>query len=192
MSFRPGCLTSREATRLAYCISSAISEIIVSPSKRIEELSLLGDIDLGRIWEWNSTVPTHVERCIHEMIEERARAQPAAPAVCAWDGDLTYAELDRLATQLAGRLVDLGVGPDMLVPLCFEKSMWTMVAILGVLKAGAGFVLLDPSLPEQRLKAIVRQVKATLVLSSPSNQTLSLRLAPDGGHYQFKFLQRPR
>ena len=158
-------------------MSTVIAEIIVSPLRSVEEISLLGDADLGRLWKWNSTVPAPVERCVHELIEERALAQPNAPAVCAWDGELTYGELDKLATRLAGRLVDLGVGPDVLVPLCFEKSMWTTVAILGVLKAGGGFVLLDPSLPEQRLQAIVRQVKGSLLLSSVANQTLSSRLA---------------
>lgn len=67
----------------------------------------------------------------------------------------------------------------MLVPLCFEKLMWTTVAMLGVLKAGGGFVLLDPSLPEQRLQSIVRQVKGSLVLSSLSNQVLSSRPTQD-------------
>ena len=61
--------------------------------------------DLEEIWQWNNTVPEPVERCVHEMIEERAQAQPNAPAVCAWDGELTYGELNQLATKLAGRLV---------------------------------------------------------------------------------------
>ena len=147
------------------------------PNQTLAQITMVTRQDLEEIWQWNSTVPEPVERCVHEMVEERAQAQPNAPAVCAWDGELTYSQLDQLATKLAGRLVDHGVGPDVLVPLCFEKSMWTTVAILGVLKAGGAFVLLDPSLPEQRLQAIVRQVEASLVLSSVSNQALSSRLA---------------
>ena len=147
------------------------------PEKMLAGIEIATQQDLEKIWEWNRIVPATVERCVHEMIEERAQAQPSAPAVCAWDGELTYGELDQLATRLAGRLVELDVGPDVLVPLCFEKSMWTTVAILGVLKAGGGFVLLDPSLPEQRLQDIVRQVKGSLVLSSLSNYALSSRLA---------------
>ena len=95
----------------------------------------------------------------------------------AWDGELTYSELNQLVMGLAGRLVELGVRPDVLVPLCFEKSMWTTVTILGVLKAGGGFVLLDPSHLEQRLQDIVKQTKASLVLFSLSNYALSSRLA---------------
>jgi hypothetical protein len=96
--FRPGCLTLGEAARLAGCISTAISEIIISPSRPFQELGLLGDIDLEQIWGWNSTVPATVERCVHEIIEERVQAQSSAPAVCAWDGELTYGELNQLAT----------------------------------------------------------------------------------------------
>ncbi len=68
--------------------------------------------DLEKIWKWNGTVPEPLYQCVHEMVEEKARAQPSAPAVCAWDGELTYMELDNLATRLAGRLIDLGIGPE--------------------------------------------------------------------------------
>ncbi|KAL2050437.1 hypothetical protein ABVK25_009271 [Lepraria finkii] len=135
--------------------------------------------DLEQIWKWNNTVPASTKRCVQEMIGDKAQAQPNAPAVCAWDGEVTYSKLDHLAMRLAGRLIDLGVGLDSLVPLCFEKSIWTTVARLGVLKAGRAFVMLDPSLPEQRLQAIIQQVKASLVVSSLSNQSLSSRLAQD-------------
>ncbi|KJK79390.1 hypothetical protein H634G_04981 [Metarhizium anisopliae BRIP 53293] len=131
---------------------------------------------LEQIWGWNSTAPKSVERCVHDLISERVRAQPNTPAVCAWDGELTYSELDGLATKLASRLRRLGVRPDILVPLCFEKSMWTTVAVLGVIKAGGAFVLLDPSLPEQRLQVIVQQLQAKVIVSSPSNGEVSSRL----------------
>ena len=134
--------------------------------------------DLEQIWEWNHTLPTSIDRCVHEIIKERTEDQPSAPAICAWDGELTYGELDRIATALAGRLVDFGVRPDTIVPLCFEKSMWTTVGMLGVLKAGAAFVLLDSSLPEDRLQAMYRQTKATIAVTSQSKEALTSRLTP--------------
>ena len=76
-----------------------------------------------------------------------------------------YGDLNRFATGLADRLVDLGVRPDRIVPLCFEKSMWTTVAMLSVFKAGEDFVIIDPSLPRSRLQVCVRQVIAKTVLS---------------------------
>ncbi|KAL7932976.1 hypothetical protein V8C35DRAFT_328181 [Trichoderma chlorosporum] len=132
--------------------------------------------DLERIWNWNKIVPVPVERCVHEMIEERVQKQPDATAICAWDGELTYRELNEIASQLAGQLISLGVGIGTIVPLCFEKSMWTTVAIFGVLKTGAAFLLLEPSLPEQRLGEIVQQIEATVLVSSVSSRNLGARL----------------
>ena len=149
-------------------------------TRAIPAIEMATPSDLAQIWEWNESVPASFERRVHEMIQERIDAQPTAPAIAAWDGELTYGELDRLATGLAGQLVELGVGPQTasIIPLCFEKSMWTAVAMLGVLKAGAGFVLIDPNQPEQRLRNIVRQTEANIIVSSCSNTALSSRLAP--------------
>lgn len=146
--------------------------------ERISDIKLVTPEDLERIWDWNSTVPASVHRCVHDIITERTAAQPEAPAICAWDGGLTYSELDRVSTALAGRLIDLGVQKDTMVPLCFEKSLWTTVAMLGVIKAGGAFVLLDASLPEARLRSITQQARATIIVSLHSNEALSLRLAP--------------
>ncbi|UNI16130.1 NRPS [Purpureocillium takamizusanense] len=132
--------------------------------------------ELEGIWKRNSPVPPAVARCAHAIFEQWARSQPSAPAVCAWDGRLSYGELDRKAAALASHLIEVGVGPGTLVPLCFEKSLWTTVAILAVLKVGGAFVLLDPSLPESRLQDIVRQLEATLILTSLPNRPLSSRL----------------
>ncbi|KAM3553235.1 hypothetical protein MY1884_006791 [Beauveria asiatica] len=125
-----------------------------SPNAALVDLATLTPYDLEQVWGWNRSVPAAIERCVHDLIEETAQKQPDVVAPSAWDGELTCGKLDQLATELAWRLADLEVGPDTLVPLCFEKSMWTTVAILSVIKEGGGFVLLDPSLPEQRLYAI--------------------------------------
>lgn len=114
--------------------------------KEGEEGYLLNKADMFKLGSC-SLVPARVDRCMHELIAEYCHAQPNAPAVCAWDGNFTYNELDRLSSAVAVHLASCGVGPEMFVPLCFEKSCWTVMALLGVLKAGAAFVLLDPSQP---------------------------------------------
>ena len=121
---------------------------------------------LEKIWSWNSTVPEAIEKCVHELFTEQARALPDAPAICAWNGGLTYGELDALSSKLAGHLIHLGVKPEDVVPLCFEKSMWTVVAMLAVLKAGGAFVPLDPDHPANRHEEIFRQTGAEVVLAS--------------------------
>jgi len=118
------------------------------------------------IWLWNNVLLPATERCVHNLFSDLATIQPEAPAVCAWDGEMTFRELDERATRLAGQLVELGVGPEASVPLCFEKSMWMVVAMLAVLKAGGAFVPLDPDHPRSRHEEIFRQTKAQVVLAS--------------------------
>ncbi|KAL3260257.1 hypothetical protein ABHI18_004700, partial [Aspergillus niger] len=133
--------------------------------------------DLIKIWQWNKISPSPIMRCVHEICEEKARSQPDALAISAWDGELHYGELVQLAAKLANWLILSGVRPGMAVPLCFEKSRWTTVAMLGVLKAGAAFVMLDTSVPKQRLQAIVESVNADLVLSSVPSKDVAVSLA---------------
>jgi amino acid adenylation domain-containing protein len=134
----------------------------------VGSVEMLTPGDYKELWKWNWEVPKAVERCIHEVFAEQACARPEAPAICAWDGELTYGELDSLSTRLAHYLVELGVVPETVVPLYFEKSMWTTVAMLGVLKAGGAFLLLDPLLPPARLEMLCRKVRATVGVASRS------------------------
>ncbi|KAL4896609.1 hypothetical protein BDV59DRAFT_198968 [Aspergillus ambiguus] len=143
--------------------------------KALNELEILPPLELDQIREWNSSVPPVVEKCIHDIIQERVEADPEAQAVCAWDGKLSYRELDDLSSCVASHLVNLGVGPEKVIPLCFEKSMWTVVAMLSVLKASGTFVLLDPSLPDGRLQIITQKVQAETAITSDRCQA---RLSP--------------
>lgn len=131
------------------------------------------------MWASHSTVPEKISRCVHSVIHDIAVNHPTRPAVCAWNGDLTYGELDAFATQLAHHLVGLGVRPGDVVPVCFEKSRWAVVATLGVLKAGGAFMLLDTAQPEGRLRGIVQQVNANVICSSLEQTSLCQRLAPN-------------
>jgi len=105
--------------------------------------------------------------CIHKAIERRSRRSPKSEAVAAWDAKWTYEELEDLSSQLASRLTSLDIGPESLVPFCFDKSAWAIVAILGVLKAGAAFVPLDPTYPIDRLRKIIIKPKPVLSYHLP-------------------------
>lgn len=145
--------------------------------KRLRDVAVVSQPDLHDIWTWNATVPEPVHGCVHDLVAQRVREQPQAPAVNAWDGDLTYQQLDELSTSLAHRLADRGVGPGSIVPLCFEKSMWMPVAALAVMKTGGASVAVDTATqPEERLRAITTQVKASVILSSVANEALVRRL----------------
>ena len=126
----------------------------------------LSEKDEQHILAWNQAVPRTSSACAHALIEGRVSRQPDSPAICSWDGDMTYAELEATSSRLADHLVTLGIGPEVLVPLCFEKSRFTIIAMLAVLKAGGAFVPLDPAQPTARLANIICQTGATCVLAS--------------------------
>ncbi|RDW76857.1 uncharacterized protein DSM5745_06849 [Aspergillus mulundensis] len=123
--------------------------------------------------------PEAVEVCLHELIRRQCAARPNADAVCAWDGEFTYEELQTHANHLASVLDSRGVEPEVFVPILFEKTRWVLVAMLGVLKAGGAFVLLDPSLPQKRLASICTKVHARCIVSSPKNAEMAAELVPD-------------
>jgi non-ribosomal peptide synthetase component F len=116
--------------------------------------------------ESNRIIPPAIDAFVHDLVRAHAEQDPDLQAICASDGNLTYGELEDLSSQLATRLVTQGVGPEVTVPLCFEKSKWAIVGLLGTLKAGGAFALLDPSQPVARLEYFVKQAGATFVLSS--------------------------
>lgn len=148
-----------------------------NPLQSMAELeAMMSPRDLQSIWEWNATVPPAVEACVHDLISQTARTQPDAPAICAWDGNLNFEQVDRLSTRLAHHLVNLGVTANVLVPLLFEKSVWTPIAMLGVMKAGGVSIALDTTQPEDRLKSIVDQAAVGLMLSSQANEVMARRI----------------
>jgi amino acid adenylation domain-containing protein len=176
-TYDPQMMGAIEVQRMLYQLGHIMQHISEQPGALIKDVGGVSWEDQRQLQEWNRTVPARVDRCVHALVEERCRAQPDAPAVCAWDGDLTYGELDALSSALAAHLAERGVGPEVFVPLCFEKSRWTTVAMIGVMKAGGAFVLLDPSHPRGRLQGICQTVSAPLVVSSAANQSLAGELA---------------
>lgn len=134
--------------------------------------SHISQSELERIIQWNQEDPEIINDCHHRLFERRAQQQPVAPAVAAWDVDLSYGELDRAANRLAHHLLSRGdcrVSPGSIVHTCFEKSGWHVVAVLAVNKAGAAWAPLDPSHPAQRKRDIVGQTGAAVALASPAN-----------------------
>jgi amino acid adenylation domain-containing protein len=115
--------------------------------------------------EWNDTETLYPqERCIHELFEGQVERAPDAIAVVFQDQHLSYEELNRRANQLAHRLQRLGVGPEVLVGLCAERSVEMVVATLGIIKAGGAYVPLDPAYPQERLTFMIEDTQSPVLL----------------------------
>ena len=143
---------------------------------RVCNVRMITDLDLNQIWKWNSEPPETVLNCVHDLITEVAHNQPNSTAVSAWNGELTYKQLNLLSSIIGCHLIEMGVKPNMIVLLCFEKSMWMPIAFLSVLKVGGAGLLLDPTLPQSRLETILQQVQPRIILSSVANRDLSSKL----------------
>lgn len=172
-------MTEAHAATVLDTLNQAVSEIVSKVTQPVADLDLFGPRSRDQVLTWNQRVPPRVSRCAHDLIKERNLKQPDAPAVCAWDGQFTYAELDEKASELADHLAqNCGVGPDIFVPVYFEKSKYTTVALLAITKAGGAFVQMDPSHPVQRLKDICQDVSAPLVVTSEAKAVVAAELGP--------------
>ncbi len=143
----------------------------------LRSLDLMSRQDLEQLAIWSPDAPLPTEMCVHHLVERCMADQPDAPAVCSWDGDLTYRELDVYATALSQRLIAMGVCSGVMVPLLFEKSMYTIVTMLAVLKAGGANVALEPAHPLDRLRRLVTDVGAKLVISSAQNHEKAMKMS---------------
>lgn len=153
---------------------------IQTPHASIEDCIRPTNRDLDDLWRWNHALPPTHSFCMHDKISELARSHPAKIAISSWDGELTYGEVDNYSTITAKRLANSGVKLHDFVPLCFEKSRWTIVAVLAVMKAGGTLVMMDPSLPLARLQNMTEQVNARTMISSRQQVEFSQRILPNG------------
>jgi amino acid adenylation domain-containing protein len=141
--------------------------IVTNPDQRIGDLPLLTAAERHQLLvEWNDTRADYPKDCcIHQLFEAQAEQTPDAIAVVFEDQQLTYRELNARANQLAHHLRKLGVGPEVLVGICLERSLEMVVGLLGILKAGGAYVPLDPTYPRERLAFMLSDSKASVLLT---------------------------
>ncbi|KAK0642863.1 non-ribosomal peptide synthetase module [Cercophora newfieldiana] len=174
-------------TRHIETLVDTLKLCISNPDSTIQDLLKPTAHDLSTVWGWNQKVPATYDRCMHDVISERAETCLDKVGIASWDGNLTYAQIDRYSTTLAQRLQkDHGVQLHDFLPVCFEKSRWTIVAVLAVMKAGATLVMMDPSLPLARLQNMGKQVGAKVMISSANQQDLAKEILPEGQHITVK------
>lgn len=143
-----------------------LAAVTANPAQRISALPLLTPAEEQLQVEWNRTdkvyPPPH---CLHHLFEEQVARTPNAPALYFKGESLTYDELNARANQLAHYLLSLGVGPETLVGVFLDHSLEQMVALLGVLKTGAAYVPLEPTLPAARLSFMLADTGVPVVLT---------------------------
>ncbi|HKH45402.1 MAG TPA: non-ribosomal peptide synthase/polyketide synthase [Thermoanaerobaculia bacterium] len=152
--------------RLIACFELLLTGMVEEPERPVGELGLLTAAEALQLRAWNETAVDYpVERPLHAWIEDQAGRTPDAVALVFEDEEMTYSELDRRANHLARRLQARGCGPESRVGVLLERSCELLVALLGILKAGAAYVPLDPDHPADRLAFQDRDARLRVILS---------------------------
>ncbi|MBT5270698.1 MAG: amino acid adenylation domain-containing protein, partial [Candidatus Marinimicrobia bacterium] len=151
-----------------------------NPEKRLQEYSLLTKSERHQILvEWNETGINYPRgKCIHQLFEEQVEQTPDAVAVMFEEQYVTYRQLNTKANKLANYLKNLGVGPEMLIGICLERSIEMIIALLGILKSGGTYVPLDSDYPEERLSFMVEDSGISILLTSHKLSSRVTNLKP--------------
>src|ERR1700730_4970864 len=139
----------------------------MSQNKTLGSLNLLSKNRRHQILEeWNETKQEYPrDKCVPELFEEQVERTPEAVAVEYEGEELSYRELNERANRLAHDLIGRGVGPEDVVGICVERSLEMVVGLLGILKAGAAYLPLDPEYPRQRLALMLEDARPVCVLT---------------------------
>ncbi|MCX7571136.1 amino acid adenylation domain-containing protein [Tumebacillus sp. DT12] len=176
------------AERMAEHFLLLLEQVAHAPETEIGQLSLLTESERHLVvGEWNRTERAFDQKLlVPHLIANQALATPDAVAVVYEDAQLTYRELNEQANRVAHRLIGLGIGSEDLVALCVERSCDMIVGLLGIMKAGAAYVSLDPSFPEDRISYMLADTAApvfvtqsSLLAALPSHQAQILLLDGD-------------
>lgn len=151
-----------------------LREVVENPDLPISQLPLMSSEERQQLlYQWNQTaVPYPDDICLHDLLLRQAKRTPDKTAVTFKDTCLTYQELDQLSNGLAFRLQAYGVGPDVCVGICMNRSLAMVVAVLGVLKAGGAYVPLDPQYPQDRLIYMLEDTQVPVVITQSSLASL--------------------
>jgi amino acid adenylation domain-containing protein len=154
--------------RMARHFETLLASITADPDQRILDIVLLTAEERHQaLVEWNTTeMPFPTDRCFHQLFEAQAERMPDNIAVVCQDRRLSYRQLNQRANGMARRLVEYGVGPDIVVALLIERDIDLLTTIMAVFKAGGAYLPLDPHHPAPRHAQVLAQSKSPLVLTT--------------------------
>ena len=158
--------------RMADHFNNLLESILATPNRAVDELNIISSGERHKLTvEWNNTAKRFPKyHSVHQLFEQQVDQTPHGEALVFEGESLTYLELDQRANQLAHYLCEKGIVEEDLVAVCLPRSVDLVVALYGIIKAGAAYVPLDPSLPRDRLSYILDNTRAPVVLTIDSLQ----------------------
>jgi amino acid adenylation domain-containing protein len=167
LHYRTDLFEASTIDRMLGCFRTLLEGVVADANQRITLLPLLDDEERQRLLvEWNATnrgVPH--DRCLHTVFEAQVKRNPDRLAVVFEGQQLSYAELNQRANQVAHTLRRLSVGPEVRVGICMKRSPEMVIGLLGILKAGGAYVPLDPFLPAERRAFMLQDAHVSVVLT---------------------------
>lgn len=148
---------------------SILSTMATNMDCLLKSVNLISTRDEQLIHTWNAELPPPAHQTLNEHFEKVFRENSKKEVVYTSDGCFTYGELDDLSTVLAERLVQLGLRPNIVVPICMNKSRWGTCAMAAVWKAGGAVTTMDPTHPDDRLFAMIEELGARIVISDTTH-----------------------
>jgi amino acid adenylation domain-containing protein len=166
VAYKTGLFDPATLQRLLGSYEVLLRGVVADPSTRLSQLPLLTADELHReLKEWNDTAAEFPQLCIHQGVEAQVARTPGLVAAEYQDQQLSYAELNQQANQIARRLRAAGVGPETLVGVCMQTGLRRLAGLLGIWKAGGGYVPLDSALPADRLSFMITDTGMSVVLT---------------------------
>ncbi len=165
------------AKRMLGHLHRLLQGIAANPAVAVRDLELVTDLEFRELVEefnipehaaCSRSLPLHGGATLHTVFEEQARQRPESIALVCDGRSLTYVELNRRANQIARQLIKFGVGPDTLVGLCLERSNELVIGLLAILKAGGAYLPIDLAYPAERLRFILDDARAPVLLTQRS------------------------
>ncbi len=160
--------TSTTIIRMMDHFKELLSSIVSNPQQKVSSFSMLAKAEEHELLvELNNTLVHYPkDKNVVTLFEEQVIKTPGLVAVAFNDEQLTYSELNKKSNQLAHYLLSKGVEKETLVSICLQRSLQMIVAIWGVLKAGAAYVPIDPDYPEERIRFIVEDTSSKLIITT--------------------------
>ncbi|AGP36534.1 non-ribosomal peptide synthetase [Sorangium cellulosum] len=158
--------SDEDAARLGERFATLLAELTARPGEAVDRCAYLGPRELSRL-DALARGPARQREpvTLDELVSRQAARTPDAVAVELDDASISYAELERRSNQLARHLASMGAGRETLVGVCLQRSLELVIAVLGVVKAGAGYLAIDPDLPPARVEHMLREMRARILVT---------------------------
>jgi amino acid adenylation domain-containing protein len=178
LEYNTGLFDPETIERMVEHLGRLVAQVAADPDRRLSDIELLTEAERDQVLdEWNGTErPYDLHRGIHQLVEAQAARTPDAVAVVHEGGRITYAALNASANRLAHQLRDRGVGRGAFVPVLADRGPHVAVAMLAVMKSGAAFVPLDVKWPEERLRRVLEDLRASVLLAGAGTDELTAGL----------------